>query len=654
MGAHQQEDPDGTPASKRIFTRGEVYAALRGRFGLREFRPGQAEILRALLQGRHALAVLPTGAGKSLCYQLPAVLLPGTTLVLSPLIALMEDQVQALRSRGIAAGCLHGKQETGERLRTLRDLAAGRLDLLYAAPERLALDGFRAALARTEVPFVAVDEAHCVYQWGHDFRPAYLEIRGFLEELRPGRVAAFTATATPEVREQVARALGLEDPAVVVRGFHRTNLALETRRVRNEEERRERLLEAARDSAGGGVVLAYARTRRQAEETAAFLRESGLRALHYHGGAGAGERGEAQEAFLGDGLDVLVATNAFGMGIDKADLRLVVHLALPMSFEDWYQELGRAGRDGEPARNLVLWSGQDWRTADFLLRRSAEDDGGADPARVQAFREAALRRLNRVQEAFRGGVCLWRRILDYFGDPEAADLAEGCGHCTPCREPGRAPQAVGGREGAFLRRVLTGCARVGPRFGRRRLAALLAGSTAGQVPQEHPAHGFLRGETAARIQGAVDALLEAGYLRLRGDEYPVVALARKGREALGEEGDLVLRWDGGQAARAERSPARAARRKHLEAEERADARDADSALLGRLKAWRRKRAREMGVPPYVILIDRSLLALAARRPATEEELLAIPGIGPTKAARHGAELLALVSGQEAEGGEEGG
>ncbi len=631
MKGERQADP----SPPRTFTRGAVYAALHRRFGLEEFRPGQAEVLRAIFQGRHALAVLPTGAGKSLCYQLPAVLLEGTTLVISPLIALMEDQVQALRARGIRAGCLHSKLDTPTWSRTMAELAGGHLDLLYVAPERLANDGFRERLAGVRVPFVAVDEAHCVYQWGHDFRPAYLEIRDFVAALAPPRYAAFTATATPEVRRHVAEALGLREPEVVVRGFHRRNLRLEVRRCRNEAERRTRLLAALGEHQGGGVVLAYARTRRQAEETAEFLREQGLRARHYHGGGEAGERDEAQGAFLGDDLDVLVATSAFGMGIDKADLRLVVHLSLPLSFEDWYQELGRAGRDGDPARNLVLWCGQDYRTADWLLRQGAEE-AAADPATAAAFREAALRRLNRVQEAFRSPACLWRRILDYFGDPAAAALGTGCGNCTPCLEPGRAPAAVTGAEAAFLLRVLEGCLRIGRRYGRRKVAAILAGSEARDVPRDHPEHGALARESMARIAAAVDALLDAGYLRLVGDEYPVVAPTPKGRDAAASGEPLVVRWKGTGEAAGE-APARRAAGAPSE-----DFGEADPALLERLRTWRREEARQRGVPAYVVFPDRTLVALAARRPASKAELLEVHGIGPKKLALYGEAMLKVL------------
>ncbi len=632
-------ESEPVPPPARTWTRGEVYGALRGKFGLAAFRPGQAEAIRAILAGRPTLAVLPTGAGKSLCYQLPAVLLEGTTVVVSPLIALMEDQVQALERRGVSAACLHGNQDLAARSDALTRLGQGVLDLVYVAPERLEHEGFRECVSRIEVPFVAVDEAHCVHQWGHDFRPAYLGIRDFAAAVAPGHFAAFTATATPEVRAHVAEALGMGHPEVVVRGFRRPNLTLTVHRCAGEDDRRARLLALLGERHGAGPTLVYARTRKQTEETAAALAEQGMRARPYHAGLDAETRAAAQDAFRGGGLDALVATNAFGMGIDKADLRTVVHVSLPMSLEDWYQELGRAGRDGEPAENVVLWCGKDARTAEFLIQRGEAGDD-ADPERVAAFRAAALRRLARVRSAFHGDGCLWRTLLEYFGDPDAAELAEeGCGACTPCLDPREAPVAVAGEDDAFLRTVLQGCIALGGRFGRRKVAAILAGSRAQGVPTFHEVHGLLQGHAADRVAAAVDALLEAGYLAREGDEYPLVAATGKGRRAFLEEGELVVRWPPPESAAAPRSG-------------RAAPAAADEPPLGpdeverfeRLRAWRRDRAAADGVPPYVVAPDRTLRALARERPRDAAGLLAVHGLGPARVERYGEGLLAALEG----------
>ena len=350
---------------------------LRARFGLQEFRPGQEEAAGAVLAGRDLVAVMPTGSGKSLCFQLPAQLLEGVTLVVSPLIALMKDQVDGLRARGLGAAAIHSLMGGAQRSATEADLAAGRLRLLYVAPERLAHPGFRASLQRTRVARLIVDEAHCISQWGHDFRPDYTRL-GELRAVLGVPAAAFTATATPDVRRDIARQLGMADPVEIVTGFERPNLTLSVEPARARADKARALDRLLRDPGPPGIV--YAATRKNVEMWAAHLEELGLRAGQYHGGLRDEERERVQDLFLAGRLDVIAATNAFGMGVDKADLRFVAHADVPGSLEAYYQEVGRAGRDGKPSRGALLFSPADVRTQEFFL-------AGSNPP-PEAFRRA--------------------------------------------------------------------------------------------------------------------------------------------------------------------------------------------------------------------------------------------------------------------------
>jgi ATP-dependent DNA helicase RecQ len=608
-------------------------AALREahrRFGHDSFRPGQAEVIGALLDGRDALAVFPTGGGKSLCYQLPALLLPGTTLVVSPLIALIRDQLAGLHRCGIPAAGIDSAQSFSDRQMAERAFAAGALKLLYVSPERLLTPAFLELAARREIPLVAVDEAHCVVRWGHDFRPAYLEIGAFLQRTRPGRIGAFTATATPGLRGAIANSLGLRAPAVIVHGFLRPNLHLTARKI---EGGAEPWLAAVREAVAGregaGPALVYVTTRKIAEELAAALGAGGLRTAHYHGNCTPEQRARAQRGFLADGLDALVATRAFGMGVDKPDLRLVVHAQMPGSFEDYYQEVGRAGRDGAPARGMILWRGQDFRTHDFLINLASEDGAARDPEMLRAARQ----RLNIFHQALGAQGCLWRSILDYFDDPDAGALAAGgCGACSRCAQRCGAVQVELEVREAHIANVILRAASLRRRFGRRKLVLILAGSAAQGVPATHPAFSALKEVPQAEIERWVRALLDEGYLGQEGDEYPVIALTAKGAEAL-ETGETLT------IARAAAVPGGC----DSSAKPSAALQPADPGLEARLRAWRRARAQQLGKPAYVVFSDKTLLAIAATRPANSAQLLAVPGIGPARLESFGQELLALLS-----------
>lgn len=410
-------------------TMADADAALARHFGYASFRPGQAEVIRAVLAGRDALAVMPTGAGKSVCYQVPAALMRGLTIVVSPLISLMGDQVRGLREAGIRGSYLNSSLTPRQQAVVMARALDGWYDLMYVAPERLADPAFRAFAAQARVPLLAVDEAHCVSQWGQDFRPAYTGIADFVASL-PARppVVALTATATERVRRDVVSLIGLRDPQVTVTGFDRPNLSFASFELKPRERTRWVCAYAAAHPDESGIV--YATTRKKVDELAQALRDAGVAAVSYHAGYEADAREEAQRRFVMDDARVMVATNAFGMGIDKSNVRFVVNCGLPLSLEEYYQEAGRAGRDGEPAECYLLWSRGDIRTCRFLIDRDdlPESTSAAERQRLERSRRALL---NHMIDYAQSATCLRRRILAYFGQDVSA-LPDNCGSCSVC------------------------------------------------------------------------------------------------------------------------------------------------------------------------------------------------------------------------------
>jgi ATP-dependent DNA helicase RecQ len=569
---------------------------LHERFGLRAFRPGQREAALAVLEGRDLVAVMPTGAGKSLCFQLPALLLDGTTVVVSPLIALMKDQVDGLRARGIAAAALHSGLAPQERAAVEGELAAGRLDLLYVAPERLGSGAFRETLRRIAPARLIVDEAHCISQWGHDFRPDYRRLAGVRAELGVP-AAAFTATATPDVRADIATQLQLRNPLDLITGFERTNLTLAIETCRGRDEKAAALARLVAEVGPPGIV--YAATRKAVELWADHLTGLGLRVGRYHAGLPDEERSRAQEDFLAGRLDVIAATNAFGMGVDKADIRFVAHAELPGSVEAYYQEAGRAGRDGGPARCTLLFSPADVRTQEFfmaganpspavlravwrmlgegaadeeivermghdagssmsagtavrLLRRTAEGTGilpGAGPLPLDDdVRELKARRDRErldtmVRYAFSRG-CRTRFIYDYFAGGARGGAAPRCGTCDVCLGWGRVTgRPLDDDELLRVRIALSGVGRLSGRFGVERIAQVLTGSQVREVVSRRldqvPTYGKLAGVPIEQVKDLLNVLADAGLIERQGIEGGrpgafVLALTSEGREvALG-------------------------------------------------------------------------------------------------------------------------
>lgn len=595
-------------------------SALASVFGFSDFRPGQEEVVRSLLDGRDTLAVMPTGAGKSLCFQLPAVMQPGLTVVVSPLIALMDDQVRALRLQGVAAAALHSGNDREANAAAWRAACNGELSLLYAAPERLLLDGVLDGLSRAEPARFVVDEAHCISQWGHAFRPDYLGLPRLRERFPGVPVAAFTATADPATRRDIVDRLCGGDAEVFVFGFDRPNLEI---RITEKQQPMRQLL-AFLEPRRGQSGIVYALSRRAVEETAAALTREGFQALPYHAGLDAEVRAANQERFVDQDGIVMVATVAFGMGIDKPDVRFVFHLDIPGSVEAYYQEIGRAGRDGAPAVAHMLYG-----LADIGQRRRfiEQSDSSEDRRRVEHQRFNALLGLCETAD------CRRRALLAAFGE----SLEEPCGNCDTCRE---APEVIDGRVPA--QKVLSAILRTGARFGAGHVIDVLLGQNTDKVQQfghdRLPTFGVGTEFKRDGWRSVVRQLVAGGVIAIDVAEYGALQLGERGREALKGECPVPLRRPT-ERRKPRRDAAEPARTVSPEAE----------PLLQSLKALRRSIAQELAVPAYAVFHDRTLVELAERRPSTLAALAGVHGVGQAKLDKFGDRFLEAIGAFAADG-----
>ncbi len=641
-------------------------------FGLPGLRGFQREAIDALLGGKgRVLLVAPTGGGKSLCYQLPAMALPGTVLVLSPLISLMEDQVRALEARGIAATFLASTLPREESARRLAGLRRGAYKIVYAAPERLSLDGFFDTLAAAKLSLVAIDEAHCIVQWGHDFRPDYLRIGDALRRLRPPRVLACTATATPGARDEILRCLDWaeRDTAIILRGFARPNLHLTVREVGGPRDAASETAAALASALGsprapGGAGIVYAATRKGAASMAETLREKGWNAVAYHAGLEAEERARISADFADRKLPVVVATNAFGMGIDRPDVRIVVHAQPPSSIEAYYQEVGRAGRDGLPAHGLLLLAG-----VDIALRRRLceRGEGGVPADPTDAARAWQLfRELLRYVDA---SSCRHDFILRYFGD-EAESLG-GCGHCDVCQEvelrEADDPAAIAA-DLDVIRRALAGVARTKGGAGMASVAAMLSGQHTERVDRlgldRLSTFGVLSLKTPEENLVILRVLLANAWIDFGGAELPVPVLTPLGWRVMKGEQAVRIRLppprSRAPSARRSRSPKREARVSQAPTakpgdekgngklpdrrmtQEEALSHGMSLPLYEALREERFQLAKKQDVPAYVIAPDRTLMELALFQPRSKEELRLAHGMGPSRIATYGEALFSVL------------
>lgn len=634
--------------------------ALTRYFGYDSFRPGQQGIVEALLAGRDVLGVMPTGAGKSVCYQIPAALSPGVTLVISPLISLMRDQVDALNDLGLPAAFINTTQTPDEQAMVFAQAAAGQIKLLYVAPERLETGRFRDFAARTPISLIAVDEAHCVSQWGQDFRSSYLGIGDFIAGLpqRPP-VGAFTATATERVRRDIVGLLGLRNPAVTVTGFDRPNLYFDVVKLETKYKAAWVARYVVDHPDESGIV--YCATRKTTEALTDTLNQMGHPAVAYHGGMSPDAREVAQRDFITDKVPVVVATNAFGMGIDKSNVRYVIHHNLPESIEAYYQEAGRAGRDGEPSRCTLLWNESDIVTRRRLLDNDYENER-LTPEEQEIVRQSKRRLLDGMVGYCRTTDCLHRYMTRYFGqelspnagsaagEDIAADSSQSgrCGACSNCESTFETIDVT------RVAQAISRCVHdVGQRVGSGKIVKILRGSRAQDLawlnPERMPTFGMLKDVNEARVRDVLSQMATDGYLSIAEGRMPIVMFGARAAETAAPDFHYEIK-------RVERKSAAAGSGRSGGVADTADSAnvpgdalgsyipdDDEESLFQKLRELRRTIAQEIGKPPYIVFSDKTLRDMARIKPVTNAQFLAVNGVGQHKLDLYGQRFMQAIA-----------
>ena len=607
----------------------DKYRVLKKYFGHDSFREGQETAVNALLSGRDVVCIMSTGAGKSLCYQVPAMMLEGTAVVVSPLISLMKDQVSSLKEAGISAAYLNSSLTPEEYSRTLWALSSGEIKILYAAPERLEAVDFRTVISRIRVSMIAIDEAHCVSMWGQDFRPSFLKISDFIASFRERPViGAFTATATKSVRSDIVRYLGLINPVSIITPFDRPNLFFSVKTPASKYNELIRLLKERPDQSG----IVYCSTRRAVDEVCEFLQSQGFSASKYHAGLEDGERRINQDDFVFERSLIMVATNAFGMGIDKSNVRFVIHFNMPKSLESYFQEAGRAGRDGLPSDCILLFSPQDIRVAQYLIN-NADENTELSPEQLREVKRLDSERLKHMIFYCRTSGCLRAHILKYFGE----DPPPACGHCSNCI-------ATFAEEDVTVEamKILSCIVRADQRFGEKFISDILRGSGSSKILSlgldRLSTYGIMSGFTEKRIRSIIAFLETEGVVVKVGAEYPVLKLTKEALPILRGQRKVVMK------VLKDELPRRGVTEIGISEKvlKRAESDEFSQDLIKELKALRREKANRENVPAYIIFSDAALADMCKKLPTNREEFLNVSGVGKRKLEQYGDDFIEVI------------
>lgn len=607
--------------SVEVQTVRDKLSVLEEYFGHDSFREGQDRITDSLLGGHDVLGIMPTGAGKSICYQVPALMFDGITIVVSPLISLMKDQVSALVQSGVAAAYINSSLTHAQYLKVMQNTESGKYKIIYVAPERLCAPAFLGICRNLNISMVAVDEAHCVSQWGQDFRPSYLKIPDFIDALnsRPV-VGAFTATATGDVRDDIKTLLRLVSPLVVTTGFDRPNLFFSVMQPKNKSIELMKLIKERKNESG----IVYCSTRKAVEEVCELLQKNGFAATRYHAGLDENERRRNQDDFVYDRAAIMVATNAFGMGIDKSNVSFVIHYNMPRNMESYYQEAGRAGRDGRSADCILLYSAKDVRTNQFLINNS-EPNPDLTEDEQEEVRRRDRERLKQMTFYCTTHKCLRKFILEYFGD-KGPERCEKCSNCLSNHENTDIT--------VDAQKIMSCVARTGQRYGKKVICDVLRGSknerliSAGLSRQS--TYGIMADCPEKRLRDIIDHLCENGYMTAQGDEYPILKLAPKSRGVLTGQETLRMMLEIPQ-------------KKKAAAAKDAPLPPSDEKLLAALKDLRKSLAMRQSIPAYVVFTDATLIDMCRLKPKTQEEFMEVSGVGQAKSQRYGEVFLAVIA-----------